>query len=257
VSAGQAALGVMIGVVSGVLSGLFGVGGGIVMTPGIQILIGSPPIVALATPLPVILPTALTGAETYRRAGEVDTKAALWMAGPGIGGAVLGAWLTRIIDTDLLLVVTAALLAYQAIGILRGARPATTPAPSGRGTPAMFAATGLLAGLLSGLLGIGGGLVMVPMLAGVLGMPLKRALGTSLLAIVVLVIPGTIVHAALHHIDWAVFLVLTLGAVPGARLGARLALGTKERTLRLLVGGFLLAIALLYGVSEVATLARG
>ena len=77
---------------------------------------------------------------------------------------------------------------------------------------------------------------MVPMLAGVLGMPLKRALGTSLLAIVALVVPGTIVHAALHHIDWTVFLVLTIGAVPGARIGARLALGTKERTLRLLVG---------------------
>ena len=98
---------------------------------------------------------------------------------------------------------------------------------------------------------------MVPMLAGVLGMPLKRALGTSLLAIVVLVIPGTIVHTALHHIDWAIFLVVTIGAVPGARVGARLALGTRERTLRLLVGTFLLVVALAYGASEAAALIRG
>jgi uncharacterized membrane protein YfcA len=257
VNAGHAALGLMIGLVSGVLSGLFGVGGGIVMTPGVQILLGARPIVALATPLPVIFPTALTGALTYRRAGEVDTNAAAWMVGPGIAGAVLGSWLTRLIDTHLLLVVTAILLAYQATSILRGARPKAASAPHRAGTPAVFAGIGLLAGLISGLLGIGGGLIMVPMLAGVLGMPLKRALGTSLLAIVALVVPGTIVHAALHHIDWAVFLVLSIGAVPGAAIGARLALDTKERTLRLLVGGFLLLVALAYGVSETAALVRG
>jgi len=247
----------MIGLVSGVLSGLFGVGGGIVMTPGLQILLGARPIVALATPLPVIFPTALTGARAYRRAGEVDTNAAAWMVGPGVAGAVLGSWLTRLIDTHILLVVTAILLAYQAASILRGARPATSHAVARRATPAAFAGIGLLAGLVSGLLGIGGGLVMVPMLAGVLGMPLKRALGTSLLAIVALVVPGTIVHAALDHIDWAAFLVLTVGAIPGAAIGARLALGTKERTLRLLVGGFLLLIALAYGLSEVAAIVRG
>jgi uncharacterized membrane protein YfcA len=256
VTVGEAALGILIGFVSGVLAGLFGVGGGIVMTPGIQVLMGTSPIVALATPLPVIFPTALTGAATYRRAGEVDTRAVAWMVGPGIAGAVVGAWFTRIIDTHLLLVVTAILLAYQAVAILRGAGTSARAAAR-TGTPLAYAATGLLAGLVSGLLGIGGGLVMVPVLAGVLGMPLKRALGTSLLAIVVLVIPGTIVHTALGHIDWAVFVVVTIGAVPGARAGARFALGTKERTLRLLVGSFLLVVAIAYGLSEAVSLVRG
>ena len=97
----------------------------------------------------------------------------------------------------------------------------------------------------------------MPLLAGLLGMPLKRALGTSLLAIVVLVIPGTVVHTALGHIDWAIFVVVTLGAVPGARLGAQLALGTQERTLRLLVGSFLLIVAAPTGPSELAHLLRG
>jgi uncharacterized membrane protein YfcA len=118
----------------------------------------------------------------------------------------------------------------------------------------MYIGVGLLAGFVSGLLGIGGGLVMVPMLAGWLGMPLKRALGTSLLTIVALVIPGTITHAMLGHIDWALFLVVTIGAVPGARIGARIALGTHERTLRVMVGSFLLIVALAYGVSEVRAL---
>ncbi len=243
-----------IGLVAGVLSGVFGVGGGIVMTPGLQTLVGASPIVALATPLPVILPTALTGALTYRKAGEIDERAALWMIGPGVLASIIGALLTTLIDTHLLLVITAALLGYQAVSVIRARR--TGEGAALEPAPWTFAGIGLLAGFVSGLLGIGGGLVMVPLMVGWLGMPLKRALGTSLLAIVALVVPGTIVHAALGHIDWPLFLVVTLGAVPGARLGATLALGTRERTLRLLVGGFLLIVACAYGVVEASELFR-
>jgi uncharacterized protein len=98
---------------------------------------------------------------------------------------------------------------------------------------------------------------MVPALTIWIGMPLRRALGTSLLVIAILVIPGTIVHALLGNIDWAIFLALTIGVVPGARLGARIALGVRERTLRMAVGAFLLVVALAYGVSELASLAEG
>jgi uncharacterized protein len=251
----EAAAGIVVGVVAGVLSGLFGVGGGIVMTPGLQVLLGAPPIVALATPLPVIFPTALTGAFTYGRAGALDRRAALWMAGPGIVGAVLGSLLTDVVDVNLLLLVTAALLAYQAASILRGRRLSARPAAR-RATPSILAAIGLIAGLISGLLGIGGGLIMVPILAGILGMPLKLVLGTSLAVIAALVLPGTIVHTALGHIDWALFVVVAIGAIPGARLGARIALEAHERTLRLLVGSFLLVIAVSYGTTELARLLR-
>ncbi len=256
----EAAIGVVVGFASGVLSGLFGVGGGIVMTPGIQVLLGARPIVALATPLPAILPTALTGAFTYHRAGQVDVRAAAWMVGPGILAAVAGAALTDVVDTHVLLVVTAVLLAWQAVGILRGARvrsEADQDQDAPGSIPWKLLLIGLAAGFVSGLLGIGGGLIMVPLMVGWLGMPLKRALGTSLLAIVALVIPGTLVHLALGHIDWTIFLVVTLGAVPGARVGASLALGTRERTLRLMVGSFLLVVALLYGGTELAALLRG
>jgi uncharacterized membrane protein YfcA len=69
-----------------------------------------------------------------------------------------------------------------------------------------------------------------------------------------MVIPGTIAHAVLGNIDWAYVVVLTIGAVPGARIGASLALGARERTLRVLVGGFMLAVACAYGISELAAL---
>ena len=88
-------------------------------------------------------------------------------------------------------------------------------------------------------------------------MPVKRALGTSLLVIPALAIPGTIVHGLLGNVDWAIFLVLTIGVAPGARIGARFALGTRERTLRTAVGSFLLMVAVAYGLAELAALARG
>jgi uncharacterized protein len=71
------------------------------------------------------------------------------------------------------------------------------------------------------------------------------------------VIPGTIVHALLGNIDWAIFLVLTLGVIPGARVGARIALGVRERSLRVAVGTFLLSVALAYAAVEVTALAEG
>jgi uncharacterized protein len=246
-------IGVAIGLASGVLAGSFGVGGGILMTPGIHVLLGAPAIVALATPLPVIFPTALTGALAYRRSGELDTRAAAWLVGPGLLGAALGAWLTENVDTTLLLLVTAVLLGSQAIAILRQTRGPLRREPR-EATAPILGGIGAVAGFLSGLLGIGGGLVMVPLLAGWLGMPLKRALGTSLLAIVALVVPGTVVHAALGHIDVGIGLALAVGAVPGARMGATLALGAKERTLRLVVGGGLLAIAVGYAVDQAAAM---
>lgn len=247
----EAILTVAVGLGAGVLSGLFGVGGGIVMTPGLSALAGLAPIVALATPLPVILPTASVGAYTYYRAGEVDVRAAAWISLTGAGASAVGAALTRVVNARFLLLVTAALLAWQSAQILRGrSRPASEA--EARSIPAWtLLLVGLGAGLLSGLLGIGGGLVIVPTLAGMLGVPLKRALGTSLVAVVVLVMPGTAVHAAFGHLDWTAALFLAVGAVPGARLGATFALGTKERTLRLLVGSFLGIVAVAYGVQQI------
>lgn len=248
----HAALGIVVGFVAGVMSGLFGVGGGIITTPAIQVLLGGAPYIAVATPLPVILPTAIVGGLTYRRAGEVSMRAAGWAIGPGALGAAGGAALTKVVNPHWLLLVTAVLIAWQAVRVVRGGSYEIRP----RGTtPGIhYAILGLFAGFVSGLLGVGGGIVMVPVLTTMLGMPLKRALGTSLVIIAALVIPGTLVHWALGHIDWAIFLVLTIGVIPGARIGAKLALGTREHTLRLLVGLFLSIVAVLYGAQEIAAL---
>lgn len=249
----------VIGFSAGVLSGLFGVGGGIAMTPGVQVFLATPAITALATPLPVIIPTAITGAARYRAAGELDPVGARWMALTGFFTAIGGAFLTKVIEPHILLLVTAVLLGWQSTSVLLGARTGARPKERTyhAATPVAFGAIGVVAGTASGLLGIGGGLIMVPLLLNWLGMPLRRALGTSLAAMLAMVIPGTIVHAFLGHVDWLLALVLTVGAVPGARIGAGIALGSRERTLRIAVGAFLLAAALLYGAKELVHLLKG
>jgi uncharacterized protein len=254
----QGILGALAGFAAGVLSGLFGVGGGIVATPAVSVIFGAAPVVAVATPLPVIFPTAIVGAETYRRSGEIDLRAAAWISAAGALAAAGGAALTSVVNGHLLLIVTAILLAWQAVQLARGKAVRKRKADSEREAPAwIHAGIGVAAGLASGLLGIGGGIVIVPLLVGWLGMPLKRALGTSLAAIVALVVPGTVVHAVLGHIDWPIVFVLAAGSVLGARLGARLALGARERTLRALVGVFLGVIAIAYGITEAIRLGSG
>lgn len=251
----QVVVGILVGFGAGVLSGLFGVGGGIITTPAINVLLGGSAIEAIATPLPVIFPTSLVGAFTYSRAGEVSFRAARWAIGPGVVGAVLGAALTERVNTHFLLFVTAILIAYTAVQVLFGKTYATRPRGSTPGW--QYAAVGLVAGFVSGLLGVGGGIIMVPAFTTLLGMPLKRALGTSLVTMAALVVPGTIVHAWLGHIDWAIFAALAVGVVPGARIGARIAIETREHTLRVAVGSFLLAVAVFYGVRELAALLAG
>lgn len=252
----QIALAIGSGLLAGVLSGLFGVGGGIVTTPAVNVLLGGTAIQAVGTPLPVTFPSAVAGALAYGRAGNVSLRALRWAAGPGMLGAVLGAWLTRFVNAHLLLVLTSFLIAGTAVQIVRGRTP-KVPWRPGSTAGWKHASIGLAAGFVSGLLGVGGGIVMVPAFVLLIGMPLRRALGTSLLIITAIVVPGTVVHSLLGHVDWAMVLGLTIGVIPGARIGARLALRAPERLLRAAVGAFLMAIAVLYGLREAAALLRG
>jgi uncharacterized protein len=250
-------LGILSGFVAGTMSGAFGVGGAILTTPAVQVLLGARPVVAVGTPLPVIFPTSLTGMQAYLRAGQVDLRGVRWAAPTGAAGAVLGALLTQVVDARILLLVTAVLIAWQAIRVGWGpTAPASSEGaapPSGRS----FATMGLAGGFFSGLLGIGGGVVMVPWMVGLMKMPLKRAIGTSLVIIAFMVVPGTVVHAALGHIDWGIFVWLTLGVIPGAAVGSRWTIRAKERTLRLVVGVFLLLVAFAYGALEIHDLIAG
>jgi uncharacterized membrane protein YfcA len=113
---------------------------------------------------------------------------------------------------------------------------------------------GLGAGGLSGLLGIGGGVLMVPLFTTWVRLSIKEALATSLACVGVLAIPGMITHAALGHIDWLFALPLCVGVIPGARLGAHLTIRSSDQAVRLMVGVVLGLIAVVYAAGEILAL---
>jgi hypothetical protein len=113
---------------------------------------------------------------------------------------------------------------------------------------------GVAAGALSGLLGIGGGLLLVPAFSGWLKIPLKETIATSLACVAMIAVPGMITHAVQGHIDWSFAVPLAIGVVPGARIGASITIGTSERRLRLIVAVALGGVGVIYAVEEFVAL---
>lgn len=247
---------VVLGTATGALSGLLGVGGAAVSTPGIRAL-GASALVAVGTTLPSIIPGAATGSVRYHREGLIDGRVLAWSAPFGIVASVFGSLLSEKVPGDghLLMLGTAAIIGWSAWHLRRP----PIPVVAGNRGPARPAATcagvGLLAGLLSGLLGLGGGIVMVPGFSQLVRLDLKQAIATSLACVALFAIPGTITHAALGNVDWRFALFLAVGVVPGALLGAGLTVRAEERGLRIVVAGLLGLTAVVYAVGELAALA--
>ena len=257
-----------VGVVTGIMSAAFGVGGATISTPGIRIL-GASAFIAVGTTLPSILPSAVTGTVRYRREGLVDWRVVAWAAPAGVVASVLGSLASHGVPGDghWLMVLTAALLGVTAANMARPPRGAATPTETADdqaaqhrvGTrprpPVMgLAGVGIVAGALSGLLGVGGGIVMVPGFTELVRMPIKAAIANSLVCVAIFAIPGTVTHALLGDIDWRFALLLAVSVIPGARLGAAAALRTTDRRLRIAVATFLGLVAVVYAAGEIIAL---
>ncbi len=260
------ALTIVAGAATGALSGLFGVGGAVISTPAIRAL-GVPALIAVGTTLPSIIPGAASGTARYVREELIDRRVVALTAPPGIVASVGGSLLSKVVPGEghVLMLLTAALLGFSAWRMYatgradnrRDAADAREPGahPGGEVGPAPPAtwrcgAVGAVAGLLSGLLGVGGGIVMVPGFTQFARVPLKAAIATSLACVALFAVPGTITHALLGDIDWRVALLLAVGVIPGARLGAALTVRADVRRLRVVVAVFLGATALLYAGGE-------
>jgi hypothetical protein len=255
------------GLVTGVLSGMFGIGGAVVSNPAIRAL-GASPIQSVGSTLPSILPSAISGALRYHHEGLLRLRVVAWTGLSGGAVAVGGSLLTTVVpDARVLTISIALLMVYTAIRTARAARvEAVAPADERQAASgldestavrdgwALLVAIGLVAGLFSGLLGIGGGLLMVPAFTTLVRLPLKETLGTSLACVGIIAVPGMITHAFLGHIDWGFAIPLSIAVIPGARIGAGLAIKASDRALRLAVAIGLSTIALIYATTELAAL---
>jgi uncharacterized membrane protein YfcA len=246
---------VLLGVLTGMLSGMFGIGGAVVSTPGIRLLCASA-FQAIGSTLPSILPSSASGSVRYQRENFIIWTIVGWTAIFGVPASVLGSRLSDAVPGNghLLMLVTAALVGYTAF---RTAFPTERVLQEGR--PILtgwwrFAIIGLAAGMLSGLLGIGGGILRVPLFSAWIGVPLKETIATSLACVGIFAIPGTLTHWYLGHIDWVFAICLAIGAIPGAQIGAHFTIGASDRVLRYSVGTALGIIATIYAIGELIAL---
>ena len=256
----------LVGLVTGILSGMFGVGGAIVSQPALRAL-GVPALVAVGTTLPSIIPSAISGTLRYHQEQLIQLRVVGWTAGFGVLAAVGGALVAPAVPGDghLLLLTVAVLVGWTAVRLVRGGQagpeetgeplPDHAAAAPPHATPAVLGSIGVVAGGLSGLLGIGGGIFMVPGFVSWARLGIKEAVATSLACVGIFAIPGTITHAIFGRVDWSYAIPLAVAVIPGARIGAGLAIRASDRRLRLGVAALLSVIAVVYAVGELVALA--
>jgi len=254
----QFALTVAIGVGSGILSGMFGIGGAVVTTPAIRVL-GATTFEAIGSTLPSILPSSISGSLRYNREHLIRGRVVLLASVLGVPASVVGSRLSRAVPGNghWLMIATAVLVGFTAyrtaFPVVRADGTIGT-AENLRDEWWTLGLIGAAAGMLSGLLGIGGGILMVPAFSAWVGLPLKETIATSLACVGIFAVPGTITHAFQGDINWSYAIALAIGVIPGAQIGARLTIASDDRTLRYTVGTALGIIAVIYAAGEISAL---
>src|ERR687887_67568 len=225
------------------MSALFGVGGAVISNPGLRAL-GASPLVTVGTTLPSILPGAVSGSLRYQRERLIAWPVVAWAGSAGVAAVVAGSLLSHAVPGrgHLLLLVIAGLLGVNAWRLVGGAARDGGGRERRRRPPAR---------------GVGGGVILVPGFTDLAGLPLKAAIATSLVCVGVFGVPGTLTHALLGDVDWRAAALLTVGVIPGARLGAGLTVRIAEARLRLVVGCFLGVVAVAYAAVEAHALLAG
>lgn len=272
-----------LGGLIGFLSGMFGVGGGFLITP-LLMMIGVPPGVAVATGANQVVASSISGALAQFKRRAVDLPMGAVLTGGGLAGSTLGGYvfdlMSRLGQTDvfvqlsyvLFLGLIGSMMLVESINSLRRTgkaqiRRAHVHSWVHRMPFKMkFRASGLYisvippllvgaaVGFLSAIMGVGGGFVMVPAMIYLLGMPTKVVVGTSLLQITFVTGYTTLVHAVTHHtVDMMLALLLIIGGVIGAQIGARVGVRLKAEQLRILLSILVLVVAVKIGFDLVLT----
>lgn len=268
-----------LGGIVGVLSGLFGVGGGFLMTP-LLFFIGIPPAVAVATGTNQIVASSFSGVLAHLRRKTVDLKMGVVLLAGGMVGAGIGIiifnYLKSLGQVDLLVTlfyvvflgIIGALMFVESLTAIRRARKARRAGGTGIATKRRqrnwvhvlpfkmrFRTSGLYisvvppvligvsVGILTAIMGVGGGFIMVPAMIYLLGMPTKVVIGTSLFQIIFVTAFTTMLHAVTNQtVDVVLAVLLLLGGVIGAQFGARIGVKLKAEQLRILLAILVLAV---------------
>ncbi len=265
-----------LGLLTGILSGLFGVGGGFLTTP-LLIFYGIPPTVAAASASTQVTGASVSGVFAHRKRNGVDYRMGGVMVAGGVIGAGIGALLFRFFQSIgqidvvinilyvLMLGTIGSLMAREAVQTLMAARGKGKPPAAKRRHHPLVAVLplrwrfyrsglyisplaplilGILVGILTMLMGVGGGFILVPAMLYILGMSAAVVVGTSLFQILFVTMVTTMMHAlTTKAVDLVLAVLLLVGSVSGAQIGTMIALKARPEILRLVLAALVLAVA--------------
>ena len=267
---------VLFGAVTGVLSGLFGVGGGFLTTP-LLIFYGIPPTVAAASASTQVTGASVSGVLAHSRRGGVDYRMGAVTVGGGVFGAIIGALLFRFLQAVgqidivinilyvLMLGAIGGLMLQEAMTAIKARGDDTKRVRKRRHHPLVAALPmrwrfyrsglyisplapfilGFVVGILTMLMGVGGGFILVPAMLYILGMSGNVVVGTSLFQILFVTMATTMMHAlTTQAVDIVLAGLLLLGSVMGAQFGTQIAMKAKPEILRFVLAGIVLLVAL-------------
>jgi len=246
---------VALAAVVGLTLGLLGGGGSILMVPLLTYVAGMPTAEAITASLVVVGATSAVSAVGHARAGRVRWRTGLLFGATGMTGALAGGLIGGHLPGQLLMAAFAMLMVITALAMLRGRRSTAT---TGEATPSpgRVLLVGAGVGLVTGLLGAGGGFLIVPALTLLAGLPITAAVGTSLLVIAMNSAAGLAGHLTAVPVDWALTGAITAAAVLGSLAGARLLTRVSAEKLRRGFGWFVLVMGAFVLVQEAPAGAR-
>ncbi len=238
------AAGLVVGVLAGLLSGLFGVGGGIVIVPGLMALAGMERRLAHGTSLAATLPIAFASAVTFAASDKVDWPVVAALATGAIVGAVVGTHLLQVIDKRVLVIIFVVTILATAVRLV------LADETSGRGDFTVVMALvlvgiGLLTGILAGLLGIGGGVVMVPAMIVLFSIDPVVAKGTSVAVIVPTSIAGTIRNRKKANADLSIAIAVGAAGIVSAVIGSLISTSISDAVANTMFAALLVVVAVL------------
>ncbi len=236
--------GLLIGVIAGLLSGLLGIGGGIVIVPSLLALLSMERKLAHGTSLAATLPVATASLVTYAIGGNVDWRVALSLACGAICGAVVGTQLLQIIPKRPLTIIFVAVILLTAIRLLVANDVMGRETLSVAGVIALVA-IGFITGTLSGLLGIGGGVIMVPAMVVLFGIVPVIAKGTSVAVIVPSSLVGTLRNRKHSNADIPVAFAIGVAGILSAIVGSLIADSLDDTVSNALFATLLVIVAVM------------
>jgi hypothetical protein len=241
-------VGLALSVLIGVALGFFGGGGSILTVPLLVYVFGRSPAEAVATSLLVVGTASLAAGIAHWRDGNVQLRTAAVFGSAGMAGAYLGGRAAAFFDGEILLLLFAAMMVLTSLAMWRGRR--AEPEAGAPRSDARILAQGVAAGLLTGLVGAGGGFLIVPALVLWAGLPMPAAVGTSLLIIVLNCAAGFLGHLGHAPVDPLLVASVSAAAIGGSLVGARLAARVDPRSLRRGFASAVLAMAAFIVVRE-------